>query len=104
MEIRNDPYDSRNRQANREALRADITRPNRDAIEETTNEVLTRRADRIEVSRTSREMTDRVRDARREEDAARAERVRELEQAHRRGELNTDERIDQAAIRMLESE
>jgi hypothetical protein len=49
-------------------------------------------------------MTDRVRDARREEDAARAERVRELEQAHRRGELNTDERIDQAAIRMLESE
>jgi len=103
MEIRNDPYDSRNRQAS-EALRADITRPNRDAIEQATTEVLARRSDKVDVSRTSQQVTDRVRDARREEDAGRAQRVRDLEEAHRRGELNSDERIAQAAVRMLESE
>ena len=104
MEIRNDPYDNRNRQASPKPLGADITLQNREAIERKTLEIATRQQDKVEVSRTSREVTDRVREARKEEDAERAERVRDLEAANRQGELNTDERIAQAAIRILESE
>jgi len=53
-----------------------------------------RRADVLEVSHAAREVT--------AEDEDRAQRVQELRGAYERGDLNTPERVEQAAQRMLE--
>ncbi len=102
MEIRNSPFEDRARQANQ----ADITRPNRETIERSTLDLAdkardAKRRDQLELS-SSRRVSERA--ERTERDAERAERVRELEEAHRQGELNTQERVTRTATRMLEGE
>jgi hypothetical protein len=111
MEIRNHPFEDRARQPNK----ADITRPNRETIERSHLQMAEKaekaeRAekaaeyrDRLEVD-SNRAVSERAEAAAREAEAERAERVRDLEQAHRNGDLNSDVRVEAAATRMLEGE
>jgi hypothetical protein len=95
MEIRNTfPSDHRPR----EVIRTDITLPNRVAIDRATPEPRDPRTDRVELSPVAREGDDRAADERR------AQRVRDLKTAHERGELDTDERIERSAVRLLEGD
>ena len=111
MEIQRQPADDRAKALGR----IDITRPNREAIAESnppisppepraaeTREVEVR--DRVEVSATGRQVAERVRAGDRADDQRRAERVRDLKAAHERGDLNTDARVEHAAVRLLEGE
>ena len=96
---------------------ADITRTNREGIEsqvpreprlEDAQRVERESTpDRIDLSIESRTLSKDVEasaQARLRDDDVRSERVRELRAAHERGELNTDERVQRAADRMLEGE
>jgi hypothetical protein len=105
MEIKGHAYDDRSR----DVRRADITRPNRDSIAASNPplspplEIEPQSQDRVEVSETGRQVSEQVREADRPDDRAPAERVRDLERAYRRGELNTPARVEAAAVRLLES-
>ena len=101
------------------ARRADITKRNREAIADSNPPLTpgiqaeieaaekkqeTRQSDRVEVSETGRQVSERVAKSDRVDDRRRAERIRELTEAHRAGELNSSARIEQAALKMLENE
>lgn len=104
--------------------RVDITRHNRDGIEEATVDISEirgpqepyglrqqRRAaegegrtdggDRIELSEEARRLLAQDADKAPEADAARKERLAELEKSYREGTLNTRERVDRAAASLL---
>ena len=104
MEVQRNSVDERPRTV-------DITRKNREGIAER-NPLPTPPAesdqvrdagarDRVEVSPVGRQIADPA--VERADDRRRAERLRELAAQHERGELNTDERVERAAVRMLES-
>lgn len=99
MEIRdNNPLEARAR----EVLKFDITRSSREAIEASLPERTTELAprDEVKLSPTAQEAI-----AREERVDARTEdhriRIRELKAEHDEGTLNTPERIEQSANRML---
>lgn len=105
MQIQGHAYDDRSR----DVPRADITRPNREAIAAANPpltpplEIEPQSQDRLEVSETGRRVSEQVREADRPDERDRAERVRDLKRAHERGELNTPARVEAAAVRLLES-
>ena len=108
MEIKGPAHEDRPDDRARIARRADITRPNREAIEASNpplfppEEREVRAGDRVEVSETARRMTEGAEETDRANDRQRAERVAELRRAHERGELNTNARVEEAAVKLLE--
>jgi hypothetical protein len=102
MEVQRQAVDER-------ARTVDITRQNREAIA-ASNPPLTPPAklpeereapgDRIDVSPAGRQIADPA--AERADERQRAERLRELAEARERGQLNTAERVERAAVRLLE--
>ena len=104
MEVQRQIVDERQRTV-------DITRQNREAIA-ASNPPLTPPAkmpeeareaserDRVDVSRAGREIADPS--AERAEEQSRTERLHELAALRERGDLNTDERVERAAVRLLE--
>jgi hypothetical protein len=105
MEVQRNSIDDRPRTV-------DLTRKNREAIAASnpplvppapmSDEALEAMArDRIDVSPAGREITDPA--AERPDERRRTERLHELATLHERGELNSDERVERAAVRLLES-
>lgn len=104
MEVKRQAIDERSRTV-------DLTRQNREAIA-ASNPPLTPPArppeeareaaggDRIDVSPAGRQIADPS--AERAEDRRRSERVRELARESEQGQLNSDERVERAAVRLLE--
>ena len=87
----------------------DVTRSNRAAIHRATEKVLEEqreaettetRGDRLDLSQEARRLAEQA-DLGKEPSEAELERVRELRAQYERGELNTYERVERAAGRML---
>ena len=104
MEVQRQAIDER-------ARTVDLTRANREAIA-ASNPPLTPPAkpaepareavggDRVDVSPAGRQIAERTDEP--TDERRRSERVRELAELRERGELNTDERVERAAVRLLE--
>ena len=97
MEIRNNNLDV----SPKEGFSFDPTRPNREAIEKHKPEPVTElpARDEVEMSRAAREAL--AREAQAERTERDQQRVDELKKLHDEGSLNTPERVEQAASRML---
>ena len=75
--------------------------PTRDAIHETTEPLRFDNADRVDFSSRAQLLASESEASTSEKDSARAERIEELRVAFEAGTLNSDERVDQAAQKML---
>jgi hypothetical protein len=102
MEVQRQTVDERSRTV-------DLTRQNRERIA-ASNPPLSPAdrevagGDRVDVSTAGRQIAERAADpaADRADERRRSERLRELAEARERGELNSDERVERAAVRLLE--
>lgn len=81
-------------------LGADITRPNRERIQDTAEPLRLDKADRVELSSTAQ----RISEEREVEAEGRRERLEALRAAFDAGKLNAPERIEQAAQQLLTGE
>ena len=97
MDIRNDNLSARPKQG----LSFDPTRPNREAIEKHKPEPLTDLPAKDEVKVSDAAQAALAREASAERTDADQQRIDELKQLHDQGALNTPERIEESANRML---